>query len=49
MGSLFNGTDAGISLRRFLEDLPPMSHPCAGTSEIGEILSLRSLQVKVSS
>jgi hypothetical protein len=46
-GSLFNGTDAGIPLRRYLEDLPPLSHPWAGASEIGEILSLRSLQVNI--
>jgi hypothetical protein len=46
-GSLFNGTDAGIPLRRYLEDLPPMSHPWAGASEIGEILSLQSLQVEI--
>ena len=47
LGSLFNGTDAGIPLRRYLEDLPPMSHPWAGASDIGEILSLRSLQVEI--
>ena len=48
-GSLFNGTDAGIPLRRYIEDLPPLSHPWAGASDIGEILSLRSLQVKIRS
>jgi len=46
-GSLFNGTDAGILLRRYREDLPPLSHPWAGASDMGEILSLRSLQVKI--
>ena len=46
-GSLFNGTDAGIPLRRYLEDLSSMSHPWAGASDIGEILSLRSLQVEI--
>lgn len=46
-GSRFNGTDAGIPLRRYLEDLPPMSHPWAGANEIGDILSLRSLQVNL--
>jgi hypothetical protein len=48
-GSLFNGTDAGIQLRRYIEDLPPLSHPWAGASDIGEILSLRSLQVQIRS
>lgn len=44
-GSLFNGTDAGLPLRRYLEELPSTDHPWAGASDIEDILSIHTLQV----
>lgn len=47
-GSLFNGTDDGVLLRRYLDELPPTSHPWARVSEIGDILSFKSMSVHFS-
>jgi hypothetical protein len=44
-GSIFGGTDCGLPLRRYLEQLPPVDHPWSGVGDIEDILSLKTLSV----
>lgn len=44
-GSLFNGTDSGLPLRRFLEEAIPNDHPWTGATNINEIISVDALSL----